>query len=60
MTKQIKEYDVLGVGFGHANLSIAIALEEQAKDKCLSYCFLEQKSHFECHGGMLLDGTRMQ
>ncbi|MGF1849448.1 lysine N(6)-hydroxylase/L-ornithine N(5)-oxygenase family protein [Vibrio lentus] len=60
MTKQIKEYDVLGVGFGPANLSIAIALEEQAKDKGLSYCFLEQKSHFEWHGGMLLDGTRMQ
>ncbi len=60
MTKQIKEYDVLGVGFGPANLSIAIALEEQAKDKGLSYCFLEQKPHFEWHGGMLLDGTRMQ
>jgi len=60
MTKQIKEYDVLGVGFGPANLSIAISLEEQAKDKGLTYCFLEQKSHFEWHGGMLLDGTRMQ
>ncbi|MBW3694983.1 ornithine monooxygenase [Vibrio sp. T187] len=60
MTEQIKEYDVLGVGFGPANLSIAIALEEQAQDQGLSYCFLEQKSHFEWHGGMLLDGTRMQ
>ena len=60
MTDQIKEYDVLGVGFGPANLSIAIALEETAQNQELSYCFLEQKSHFEWHGGMLLDGTRMQ
>ncbi|CAM2869874.1 lysine N(6)-hydroxylase/L-ornithine N(5)-oxygenase family protein [Vibrio neptunius] len=60
MTDQIKEYDVLGVGFGPANLSIAIALEETAQNQKLSYCFLEQKSHFEWHGGMLLDGTRMQ
>ncbi|GAA5644438.1 MULTISPECIES: lysine N(6)-hydroxylase/L-ornithine N(5)-oxygenase family protein [Vibrio] len=60
MTDQIKEYDVLGVGFGPANLSIAIALEEQAQAHDLSYCFLEQKPQFEWHGGMLLDGTRMQ
>ncbi|MDN3609931.1 lysine N(6)-hydroxylase/L-ornithine N(5)-oxygenase family protein [Vibrio ostreicida] len=60
MTDQIQEYDVLGVGFGPANLSIAIALEETAQKQNLSYCFLEQKSHFEWHGGMLLDGTRMQ
>ncbi|BFM50684.1 SidA/IucD/PvdA family monooxygenase [Marinomonas sp. THO17] len=60
MTNEIKEYDVLGIGLGPANLSIAIALEEQAQKSQLSYCFLEQKPHFEWHGGMLLDGTRMQ
>ncbi|SBS40070.1 L-ornithine 5-monooxygenase [Marinomonas spartinae] len=60
MTNKIREYDVLGIGLGPANLSIAIALEEQAQDNQLSYCFLEQKSQFEWHGGMLLDGTRMQ
>lgn len=60
MTDYIKEYDVLGVGFGPANLSIAIALEEEIKANDLTYCFLEQKEHFEWHGSMLLDGTRMQ
>lgn len=60
MVNQIKEYDVLGVGFGPANLSIAIALEEQAKTHQLSYCFLEQKPAFEWHSGMLLTGARMQ
>lgn len=60
MTSQIKEYDVLGVGFGPANLSVAIALEETAQNQNLSYGFLEQKPSFEWHGGMLLDGTRMQ
>ncbi len=60
MSQQVKEYDVLGVGFGPANLSIAIALEETSKNQDFSYCFLEQKPHFEWHGGMLLDGTRMQ
>lgn len=60
MTKKIREYDVLGIGLGPANLSIAIALEEQAQKSQLSYCFLEQKPQFEWHGGMLLDGTHMQ
>lgn len=60
MSQQVKEYDVLGVGFGPANLSIAIALEETLTSQDFSYCFLEQKPHFEWHGGMLLDGTRMQ
>lgn len=60
MADYIKEYDVLGVGFGPANLSIAIALEEEIKANHLTYCFLEQKDHFEWHGSMLLDGTRMQ
>lgn len=60
MTTKIEEYDVLAVGFGPANLSVAIALEEQAQTKSLSYCFLEQKSEFVWHGGMLIDGTRMQ
>lgn len=65
MINQIKEYDVLAVGFGPANLSVAIALEELATKQnasadSLTYCFLEQKPKFEWHGGMLLDGTRMQ
>ncbi|MCV2401577.1 lysine N(6)-hydroxylase/L-ornithine N(5)-oxygenase family protein [Marinomonas sp. C2222] len=60
MINKIEEYDVLAIGFGPANLSVAIALEEQSQSKKLSYCFLEQKPNFVWHGGMLLNGTRMQ
>lgn len=60
MSIQPQEYDVAGIGFGPANLAIAIALEEDARVKGLRYCFLEKQSSFEWHGGMLLEGTRMQ
>ncbi|WP_394211471.1 lysine N(6)-hydroxylase/L-ornithine N(5)-oxygenase family protein [Enterovibrio calviensis] len=60
MLDDIKEYDVLGVGFGPANLAISIAIEEQNEGENLTCCFLEQKADFEWHGGMLLEGTRMQ
>lgn len=60
MKHEVKEYDVLGIGFGPANLSVAITLDEKSHTSPLNYGFLEQKPQFEWHGGMLLDGTRMQ
>ncbi|TMO66307.1 ornithine monooxygenase [Pseudoalteromonas aurantia] len=55
----MKLYDVIGIGFGPANLALAIALQEQGKltDKV---CFIEKQPNFLWHGGMLLDDTTMQ
>ncbi|MET3134124.1 L-ornithine N5-oxygenase [Oxalobacteraceae bacterium GrIS 1.11] len=55
-------YDIVGVGFGPSNLSLAIALDEiqQAGARELSHCFIERQSQFTWHGNMLLPGTDMQ
>lgn len=60
MSINVKEYDAIGIGFGPANLAIAIALQEISSERDFNCCFLERKPQFEWHGGMLLDGTRMQ
>lgn len=62
MSIETLEYDVIGLGFGPANLAIAVALEEdrRVREHGLRYCFLEKKPAFEWHGGMLLDDSRMQ
>jgi L-ornithine N5-oxygenase len=61
MTHSEERYDLVGIGFGPANLSVAIALEETVSaEKPMRSCFLERKPAFEWHGDMLLDGTRMQ
>jgi lysine/ornithine N-monooxygenase len=55
----MKLYDVIGIGFGPANLAFAIAMQEQNKltDRV---CFIEKQADFLWHGGMLLDGASMQ
>lgn len=50
--------DVLGVGFGPANLSLAIALEEDSPGT--TGLFLEAQKDPIWQGGMLLDGSNMQ
>lgn len=62
MSVETLEYDVIGVGFGAANMAIAIALKEDARtaEFGLRYCFLDSKPSFEWHGGMLLENSRMQ
>ncbi|WP_369959640.1 lysine N(6)-hydroxylase/L-ornithine N(5)-oxygenase family protein [Pseudomonas benzenivorans] len=62
MSIETLEYDVIGLGFGPANLAIAVALDEDARvrERGLRYCFLEKKPDFEWHGGMLLEDSRMQ
>lgn len=63
-------YDLICVGFGPANLALAIAIHD-ALDKPLpgltnirsnppKVLFLEQQSRFAWHEGMLLPGARMQ
>jgi len=51
-------YDVLGIGFGPGNLSLAIAIEEGAPE--LSAHFLEAQQNLVWQGGMMLDGSNIQ
>lgn len=51
-------HDVVGIGFGPANLALAIAIEESGTP--VHAVFVERQQHFHWHPGMLLDGTKMQ
>ncbi|QIS07742.1 SidA/IucD/PvdA family monooxygenase [Nocardia brasiliensis] len=56
-------YDVLGVGFGPANLAVAIALREEratAGNGHADMLFFERQPSFGWHRGMLVDGATMQ
>ncbi|WP_084350965.1 lysine N(6)-hydroxylase/L-ornithine N(5)-oxygenase family protein [Millisia brevis] len=56
--------NILGIGFGPANLSLAIAIEEWnaalAPAERVRARFVEQQSRFGWHDGMLLPGATMQ
>ncbi|MFF8946817.1 lysine N(6)-hydroxylase/L-ornithine N(5)-oxygenase family protein [Streptomyces sp. NPDC014864] len=55
--------DVLGVGFGPANLALAIAVTEHNETggrAPLTAEFLERKPAFDWHGSMLIEGATMQ
>jgi L-ornithine N5-oxygenase len=57
--------DILGVGFGPANLALAIALQEGNESGDLGSCardvvFLDRQADFAWHPGMLLEGATMQ
>ena len=52
---------VLGVGFGPANLALAVALREIAGGALAERSvFLEKQPRFGWHRGMLIDGATMQ
>lgn len=53
-------YDVIGIGFGPANLALAIAMEEAAPEAQLRRLFLEAKPSYVWHPGMLLEGSMLQ
>ncbi|HDR7690162.1 lysine N(6)-hydroxylase/L-ornithine N(5)-oxygenase family protein (plasmid) [Bacillus toyonensis] len=53
-----KIYDVIGIGFGPANLALATAIEEE--NNSMERIFLEEKTHYQWHPGMLLDNTNIQ
>jgi L-ornithine N5-oxygenase len=53
--------DVVGVGFGPANLGLAIAIAERTETAWpLSVRFLERQEAFGWHRGMLIPDARMQ
>ncbi|MFB9837290.1 lysine N(6)-hydroxylase/L-ornithine N(5)-oxygenase family protein [Actinoallomurus acaciae] len=51
-------HDLVGIGFGPSNLSLAIALREQGTG--LDSVFLEKQPAFGWHRGSLIAGTTMQ
>ena len=55
-------YDVLGIGFGPANLALGIALEEEAEDRGrdVRRLFLESKLEPVWHPGMLIEDSLIQ
>jgi len=56
-------YDLIGVGFGPANLSLAIALEEEAErpgGQDVSRLFLEARMDPCWHPGLLIEDSRIQ
>jgi lysine N6-hydroxylase len=50
-------YDVIGIGIGPFNLGLAALLDEVPDINAL---FLEKKTEFNWHPGMLIDGTTLQ
>ncbi|KAG0146324.1 hypothetical protein CROQUDRAFT_92779 [Cronartium quercuum f. sp. fusiforme G11] len=65
-TDQEPIYDILGIGFGPANLAISVALAEVNLsrgvngDELLTCYFLEAQDEFRWHPGMMINGSRMQ
>lgn len=56
-------YDLIGVGFGPANLALGVCLEEEAEapgGRDLKRLFLEAKPHAVWHPGMLLEDSTIQ
>ncbi|NUN67245.1 lysine N(6)-hydroxylase/L-ornithine N(5)-oxygenase family protein (plasmid) [Pseudanabaena biceps] len=52
-----KIYDLLGVGIGPFNLSLAALVEPISEIQAI---FLEQKTEFQWHQGLLMEGTTIQ
>ncbi|MFJ9041487.1 lysine N(6)-hydroxylase/L-ornithine N(5)-oxygenase family protein [Streptomyces sp. NPDC102406] len=56
-------YDVVGIGFGPSNLSLAVALEEQGAGSAqhpVTSHFFERQPRFGWHRNMVLPSTTMQ
>ena len=53
-------YDVIGIGFGPANLSLAVAMEEAPAERQVRRLFLEAKPTYVWHPGMLIEGSMLQ
>jgi L-ornithine N5-oxygenase len=52
------DYDIAGVGFGPANLALAVALQDSHSR--MKHVFYEQKPTFSWHLGMQMEGSSMQ
>ena len=57
MVMKMKSYDIVGIGAGPANLSLA-ALSTKIKN--ISAVFIEKREEFVWHPGMLLPGAKLQ
>jgi L-ornithine N5-oxygenase len=61
-----KVWDLAGVGFGPANLSIVVNYENRCRKKAipenekLSAIFVEKRPRFDWHPGLLMDDAEMQ
>ncbi|PWN37632.1 uncharacterized protein FA14DRAFT_110621, partial [Meira miltonrushii] len=56
------EVDLLGIGFGPANLSLSIALREsqEASETNFKFHFVEKQPAFAWHSSLLLPGAQLQ
>ncbi|WP_282796097.1 lysine N(6)-hydroxylase/L-ornithine N(5)-oxygenase family protein [Streptomyces sp. CC224B] len=62
-TREHEIYDIVGIGFGPSNLSLAIALEEHqsnTSDQPVTSVFFERQAAFGWHRNMLLPQATMQ
>ncbi|MFJ8039011.1 lysine N(6)-hydroxylase/L-ornithine N(5)-oxygenase family protein [Kitasatospora sp. NPDC096147] len=60
---RLRTEDLIGIGFGPANLALAIAVEahnERNPQEALAARFVERQARFGWHRGMLLEGATMQ
>jgi L-ornithine N5-monooxygenase len=55
---EVEPYDIVGIGFGPANIGLAVALEESGWGG--RTLFLERRPTPDWQSGMLLDGTDIQ
>jgi L-ornithine N5-oxygenase len=60
--KSDRLYDLIGIGFGPANLALSIALREsqESQDLKLRYIFVEKQPNFAWHSSLLLPGAQLQ
>lgn len=56
----MKIYDLIGIGFGPSNLSLAISLNERYGDSNVNALFLEKQTSFAWHPNMMLNHSHMQ
>jgi L-ornithine N5-oxygenase len=58
--KKENVFDLIGVGFGPSNLSLAVRLAEERGTSDMKQCYIERQPEFGWHRDMLLDDCRMQ
>nr|WP_315254441.1 SidA/IucD/PvdA family monooxygenase [uncultured Flavobacterium sp.] len=57
-----REYDMIGIGYGPANISLNICINEELeknKEK-ITYHFFDKKKVFDWHSDMMIPGSNMQ
>ncbi|SNB72808.1 L-ornithine N5-oxygenase [Arboricoccus pini] len=54
------DLDLLGVGFGPANLAVAVAMAETPAARKLNFRFLERQNEFRWHPDMMVEGSTVQ